>query len=110
MLVEVMVELLYFPDCPNVDAAREQLRRAFALVGAPAAWSEIDISASDAPGHLRQHGSPTVLVDGRDVTGDVESGGSCGSSCRVYAGSDVRGVPPIDAIVSALSGGRDRVP
>jgi hypothetical protein len=25
-----------------------------------------------------------------------------GSSCRIYAQSDVRGVPPLDAIVAAL--------
>ncbi|MGA9523183.1 MAG: hypothetical protein WBV82_17075 [Myxococcaceae bacterium] len=94
-----IVELLYFPECPNVPAAREQLRRAFTVVGAPAEWTEIDASVDSAPAHARGYGSPTILVDGKDVTGTAPGDGS---SCRIYAGSDVRGVPPLDAIVAAL--------
>lgn len=93
------VELLYFPDCPNVPAAREQLRRAFEAIGAPPKWNEIDVSSDAAPAHTRGYGSPSILVDGKDVTGATLGGGS---SCRIYAGSDVRGVPPLDAIVVAL--------
>ena len=93
------VELLYFPDCPNVPAAREQLRRAFEAIGAPPKWNEIDVSSDAAPAHTRGYGSPSILVDGKDVTGATPGGGS---SCRIYAGSDVRGVPPLDAIVVAL--------
>jgi mercuric ion transport protein len=93
------VELLYFPDCPNVPAAREQLRRAFAAVGLPPQWTEVDVTAESAPAQVRGYGSPSILVDGRDVTG-AERGG--GSSCRVYAGSDARGVPPLEAVVAAL--------
>jgi len=93
------VELLYFPDCPNVPAAREQLRRAFAAIGAPPSWREVDVTSESAPAHVRGFGSPSILVDGKDVTGAAPAGGS---SCRIYAGSDVRGVPPLDAIVTAL--------
>ena len=93
------VELLYFPDCPNVPAAREQLRRAFVALGMAPEWTEVDVTSESALPHTRGYGSPSILVDGRDVTGASPSGGSC---CRVYAGSDVRGVPPIEAIVSAL--------
>lgn len=95
------VELLYFPDCPNVPAAREQLRRAFEATGASPKWTEVDVSAEVAPPYARGYGSPSILVDGKDVTG-VGPGG--GSSCRIYVGSDVRGVPPLDAIVTALRG------
>lgn len=94
------VELLYFPTCPNVPAAREQLGRALAAAGLSAAWSEIDVTSDDAPAHLRGYGSPTILVDGRDVAGGAPS--SACASCRVYIGSEVRGVPPLDAIVAAL--------
>ena len=93
------VELLYFPDCPNVPAAREQLRRACDAAGVPAAWSEIDVTAESSPAHARGYGSPTILVDGKDVTG-APPGDS--ASCRIYVGSDVRGVPPLDAIIAAL--------
>ncbi len=93
------VELLYFPDCPNLPAAREQLRRALEEVGRRAEWLEHDVMAPHAPAHVRGFGSPTILVDGKDVAGaDPTSGGSC----RVYPGSDVRGVPALAAIRAAL--------
>src|SRR5688572_2254909 len=93
------VELLYFPDCPNVGAARERLRRAFAVLGLPPQWTEVDVTSDTAPVHTREYGSPSILVDGRDVTGAAPSGGT---SCRVYTGSDEPGVPPLDVIVAAL--------
>jgi len=95
----IAVELLFFPDCPNVDPARDQLRRALAAVGLPASWTEHDVTAADTPPHLRGHGSPTILVNGRDVTG-AQPG--AGASCRIYTGSDRPGVPPLDALVRAL--------
>ena len=93
------VELLYFPGCPNLPAAREQLRRALDEIGRRSEWIERDVTAPDAPAHVRGHGSPTILVDGKDVTGAEPAGGS---SCRVYLGSDVRGVPPLEVIKVAL--------
>lgn len=93
------VDLLYFPECPNVGAAREQLGRAFAAAQLTPAWNEHDISAPDAPAALRGYGSPTILVNGRDVTGDAPAGGV---ACRIYAGTDRRGAPPLGAIAAAL--------
>lgn len=93
------VELLYFPDCPNVPAAREQLTRAFAAIGLAPHWTEVDMSAENAPEHARGYGSPTILIDRCEVTGVAPVDGS---SCRVYAGSDLRGAPPVDVIVARL--------
>lgn len=93
------VELLYFADCPNVPAARKQLRRAFDAVGASPRWIEVDVASETAPAHTRGYGSPTILVNGREVT---QTSPGNGASCRIYAGSDVRGVPPLEAIVAAL--------
>jgi hypothetical protein len=93
------VELLYFADCPNTPAAREQLRRAFEALGASPMWTEVDVSAEGAPAHARGYGSPTILVGGKDVAGASPGGGS---SCRIYVGSDARGVPPLDVIIAAL--------
>lgn len=93
------VELLHFEGCPHVPAAREQLRRAFAELGLPPTWHEVDVLAADAPASLRGYGSPTVLVDGRDVTGAPPGDGV---GCRVYAGSDLPGAPPLVALVTAL--------
>ena len=94
-----LVELLYFPDCPHVAAARAQLSRAFAVIGVVPAWTEVDVSAPGAPEYTRGYGSPTVLVNGREVTGTPRGGGT---SCRVYVGSEVQGAPPLEVIVGCL--------
>lgn len=73
------------------------------MVDAPAQWSEVDVTAIDAPSHARGYGSPTVLVDGVELTGAPPS---AGPSCRLYEGSDVRGVPPLSDIVAALKSSR----
>jgi mercuric ion transport protein len=98
------VELLFIAECPNVPAAREVLRRAMEQAGLQPSWSEYDVTEPGAPAHTRGFGSPTILVEGNDVTGSAPSAGGC--SCRVYPGSEVRGVPPLEGIVRALLAGR----
>jgi hypothetical protein len=95
----MLVELLFFPGCPHVDAACEQLRRAFSTLGETPAWVEHDVTAETAPAHVRGYGSPTILVEGRDVTG---APATAGLACRVYLGSDVPGAPPLRDVLAAL--------
>jgi mercuric ion transport protein len=94
------VQLLYFPGCPNVDAARDVLRRA--LVGRRAIVQEIDTTATSTPERLRGWGSPTILVDGIDVA-DEKPSGQC---CRLYLGAEVRGAPSEAVIRAALDRAR----
>ncbi len=95
------VELIYDASCPNVEATRAALLRAFAKLGRPRRWTEWERSAPDSPAYVRLYGSPTILVDGRDVV----QGEPSGESCRVYAGAlgVLGGVPPLDKIVEALT-------
>lgn len=59
-----VIELVYFDGCPNVEQARANLR---AVVG-ESSWTEWNLSSADTPDRFRRYGSPTVLVDGHDVT------------------------------------------
>lgn len=93
------VELLYFPDCPHIAAAREQLHRALVVCKLPEVWTEVDVTAPGATERVRRYGSPTILVDGVDVVGATAVEGA---ACRVYVGSDLKGAPPLQAIVAAL--------
>ncbi len=103
------IELVYDPGCPNVAATRERLRLACARAGIESRWREWDLNAEDAPAHVHGYGSPTVLVNGEDVTGAPPEGAD--ACCRIYAADDGgnRGVPRLDDMVRALrraSGGR----
>lgn len=96
------VELITDRTCPHVQAARDQLRRALRMAGAPAEWQEWDRDDPEAPGRVRSFGSPTILVNGRDVAGaDTEAAANC---CRVYAEVDgLQGVPSVETILAALT-------
>ena len=96
----VMVELVYDKDCPNAEEARINIRRAFTESGFAAKWTEWEASSDATPPHLRRYGSPSVLVNGRDVAGTVPGDAS---SCRVYEAAGTRsGVPPAGLIIRAL--------
>ena len=96
------VILIYDPECPNVAAARANLRSAFEAARLPPRWREFDRNAAETPAEWGAFGSPTILVDGRDVTGtDAVAGGN---SCRVYRSADGRliGVPSVEQITVVL--------
>lgn len=98
------VELIYDNDCPNVEDARAQLRAALGQLELPLRWREWDRTDPQSPPHARRYGSPTVLVDGRDVAGSEPSDEPC---CRIYSAMSGRGggVPPLELITKALAEG-----
>ncbi|MDQ6760220.1 MAG: hypothetical protein M3Z32_10205 [Acidobacteriota bacterium] len=96
------VEFIYDADCPHVEAARANLLQAFSATRVAAKWTEWDRSSLDSPTHVRRYGSPTVLVNGRDVAG--ESSNEAVNCCRLYAATNGShtGAPPAELIQSAL--------
>jgi hypothetical protein len=99
------IELVYDSDCPNADRARDAIRTALRAVGAPEIWKEWNRGVPDTPQALRGFGSPTVLVDGRDVGGDGgRSTDADSSSCRIYVdeAGRISGLPSFQLILAAL--------
>ena len=98
----IKVELIYDRDCPNVGRARQQLQRAFSEVGLTPQWQEWDRRDPAAPAYVRHYGSPTLLINGKDVAGQAETQGV--DCCRVYIDHKgcLQGVPPVELIISAL--------
>ena len=88
------VELVYFEGCPHADEARNRLREAFKRVGAVPHWDEWDTGRENTPRTYRRFGSPTILVDGKDVSGGAEGSG---------LGCVVNGGPSVLELVAALS-------
>jgi hypothetical protein len=96
------IALVYDADCPNAPAARAALREALLSVGLEPCWREYDRAAPGTPASLACWGSPSILVNGRDICG--EAGSAAADSCRVYqSGQGLRGIPPIEVIAAALA-------
>lgn len=99
------IELVYDDDCPNAGLARERLREALAASGCSVTPTEWLRTAPDTPDALQGWGSPTILIDGRDVAGQQPSESP---TCRVYPrpGGGVDRAPSVDQIVAALDASR----
>ena len=87
------VELIYFAGCPNVESARANIRAALSAKDLTPEWREWDQMDAGAPARVKQYGSPTVLVDDKDVTG-AES--VAAMACRAS------GAPSVEQILLAL--------
>ena len=102
-----VVELVYDFDCPNVEECRIALRRALTEIGAAPVWREWDRNSPATPTAYRNLGSPTVLLNGRDLCGPgAEIPG--GNSCRLYADDErecLCGAPTVKTLVNGLLAG-----
>jgi len=99
------VEFVYNSDCPNITAARTRLLEAFVFLQLKPQWQEWEINDPDAPAYVRKSGSPTILVNGKDISGVTE--GMIASNCRIYINENdsISGVPPLEKVVNALRAG-----
>ena len=91
------VELIYFEGCPHADAARANIRAALDALRATVPVVEWNRESDSAPQYARHYGSPTVLVDGRDVTGQNPRTTPLASCCAMV------GAPSTATILRALS-------
>ena len=98
-----MITFQYFDGCPNAEVSLENLYGAGKELGIP----ESDIELIEVPDpslaeKYRFQGSPTILVDGRDIsTGEAPSGFNY--TCRVYFFGGIQtGVIPKDFIKEKL--------
>jgi len=78
------IELLYFQGCAVSNELRTNLKMAIdAGDESVLPHADVDMGALDPMDDRLRWGSPTILVDGRDLF-DTPPAGSPGFSCRVY--------------------------
>ena len=98
------LELVFDRDCPHVTLARENLVAALRALGAREEWIEWDRAAASTPDELRRYGSPSILVNGRDVDPN-EPQRVTANSCRVYLdpiSNRISGAPSSQLIADAI--------
>lgn len=99
---------MYDTGCPNTERARQLLSRVLQDAGVPAVWTEWCTEDPQCPEDRRRLGSPTILVNGKDVAPGphpwaLPAAGD-GPRCRVYRdGAVISGVPPADQVLAAVS-------
>jgi hypothetical protein len=109
MAEALRLELVYDPNCPNVERARTAIRAALTAVGAPLVWREWDRGDPATLAVLRSLGSPSVLVNGLDVGADGSSiGEPDANSCRVYTDryGHTSGAPTAEMILKTIAAAR----
>lgn len=96
------IEILYVPDCPNVESTLMRLDEALSAVGRAARVEPIVIESEDAARARGMRGSPTILVDGMDpfATADAE----CGLACRLFhTPTGLAGAPTTRQLIEVLA-------
>ena len=97
------IQLLYFPGCPNVQAARNVLEKAMLETSVSLLeLREINVQAPDCPAHLKNWPSPSILVNGKDIEGQSPK---AGAACRVYKNGIA---PALGEIVNAITNAKDK--
>jgi hypothetical protein len=106
--LKLQIELVYDPGCPNVGRARDVLTAACRGAGVPAVWTEWSTGEATCPPHVRNLGSPSILVNGDDVAPGphpwAERHVDDGPRCRVYRdGDSIVQAPPQSRVERAIA-------
>jgi hypothetical protein len=105
----LLIEVLAFDGCPNVDETDQRILRALTDERCAAEIVRRDIATAGEAVALRFRGSPSVRINGRDVEVEMSEDATLyGLACRTYrTGDAVEGAPSLASIRRAIR--RERV-
>ena len=95
----MLIEVLYFPDCPNHGPTLELAKQAVGELEVQAEVREVRVETIEEAERRRFLGSPSVRVNGEDIEPDARLRTDFALSCRIYG---QRGVPPRELVVGAI--------
>ena len=87
------LEYFYFPDCPSHAEGLTRLKKVLAERGLNPKIEITCVNSDEQAQDLDFIGSPTILVDGRDVDPQGRKGQSHALACRIYRLEDGRYSP-----------------
>ncbi|MFF6829141.1 hypothetical protein [Streptomyces longwoodensis] len=104
------IEVLVVPGCPNEQTVADRLRRALDDIGLRGTKFTTRVIADQTEAERDGFtGSPTILVDGRDLF--TEPGRPPGLACRVYrTPHGLAGAPDASQLQRALTAVADASP
>ena len=86
---ELQVSFQYCEDCPSHEQALERLQRVLREEGVRVKLEVVDVQTDEQAKHLHFIGSPTILIESKDIDPPSDSSYSAGA-CRVYKLDDGR--------------------
>ena len=97
------IELLWFQNCPNHEAADEILAEVLGEFGLSDPVERIEVPYVEAGNRLTFPGSPTIRIEGVDVEPGWQPCEDCTPRCRLYLTSDgLRGLPEKEWVRQAV--------
>jgi hypothetical protein len=92
------VRFLYSEDCPSHDEALQRLRKVLEEEGVAADVEIVQVETFEEARRERYSGSPTIIIDGRDIC--PTSSSQFAPACRAYVLEDgrVSPLPPVSMI------------
>jgi hypothetical protein len=100
---KMKVEILHFDGCPTYLRAEETLRGVLAREGVEAEVDLVAVNTDEEAQRLRFPGSPTIRVDGEDLSPAPDRAGYA-LGYRMYATpEDLRGPPTAEMMRAALA-------
>ena len=98
----MQIQLLYFDDCPNWEAAARLVDRLLETRGFDNRLELVNVDNPTAAQRWGFRGSPTVLIDGVDPFFDEAA--PVGLSCRLYRTEDgLAGFPTAAELAAQLA-------
>ncbi|HKM51453.1 MAG TPA: DUF2703 domain-containing protein [Candidatus Bathyarchaeia archaeon] len=95
----MQISFQYLEDCPSHEKALERLQRVLNEEGVQAKIEVIKVETIEQAKKLHFTGSPTILVDGKDIDESIKSH-SYALACRAYRLEDGRISPlPSEAMI-----------
>lgn len=93
------IEFLFYSECPSHETALERLKAVLEQEDVSADIEIIEVKSDEQAQELRFVGSPTILIDGEDIS-PLPEDAVYGLTCRAYRKEDGRISPlPPDALL-----------
>lgn len=95
------IEVLYIDGCPHWSVTQQRLQLALKRLGLTETVRSHKVTSDEEAEQLGLHGSPTILIDGRDPF--AVEGTKTSMSCRLYCATDgLTGVPALEELEDAI--------
>lgn len=101
------IDVLYFDGCPNHTPTVQRVKQVLSRLGIGAEVNEVEVTQEDDSVALKFVGSPTVLIDGRDIDPTQRSGANYGFGCRTFGGAGMPSIEMVEQAVQEAAGDND---